>query len=245
MSRVWQWIVQNKVLLFDGMVGSALLAVCAFLLKKLFPSHTPQVIVPPTISPTFDFSQRPSASKALERPTLPPPQERRPPEVESLTPRICSVEEQRHFGLIESGKSFIPRAVVATFRTKKLSSDNRSPDVTARLLYRSVEMSKDIHRVNHGMWLGETYNSAKINFTDTKEVVLLVQRDGCKCIAIQDNRHDLSKYNEPTIFEFPSALESVYVDVTLVDDRFGALITYTYEIHTKPLGVYEIIRGGR
>jgi hypothetical protein len=53
------------------------------------------------------------------------------------------------------------------------------------------------------------------------------------------------KFNEPTTFQFGTTLDSIHVDVTLVDERFGALITYTYKIHTKPLVVEEIIRGGR
>ena len=106
------------------------------------------------------------------------------------------------------------------------------------------EVSKDIHRVNHAMRLGENYNSSKITLTDTKEVILLMQKDG-KDVAIQDNRHEPNKYGEPTVCVFPTVLESIHVDVTLVDERFGALITYTYKIRMSTLAIDEIIRGGR
>jgi hypothetical protein len=103
------------------------------------------------------------------------------------------------------------------------------------------EIQKEIHRVNYGTWLDEDFNSAEMALTDTKELILLVKEDE-RCVAVQDNRHSVSKRDPPSFYEFIATLNAFYVDVTLVHDRYGALISYTYEIETNPLVVREIIR---
>jgi hypothetical protein len=82
-----------------------------------------------------------------------------------------------------------------------------------------------------------------MGIADTKEVLLLVSKDGV-WVALQDNRKSVARRDPASIFEFPRDLESVYVDVTLVDEVFGPIITYAYELKNNPLGVFEIIRGG-
>jgi hypothetical protein len=173
---------------------------------------------------------------------------KRGPELFSLRPRICSVEEYQG-GVREGGDSFYPRAIVATFRMKTPASDDDEANITARLTYRTVtdlsfrQVSNEIHRVNYAMWLNEDFNSVNMGIVDTKEVLLLVSKDG-RCVALQDNRRSVARNDPTSVFEFSSTLESMLVDVTLVDEVHGPIITYTYELKTKPLAVAEIIRGG-
>lgn len=91
------------------------------------------------------------------------------------------------------------------------------------------------------MWVDEDFNSIEFTLTDTKELILAVEGEG-KCIAIQDNRHSVSKFKQPSVYEFGKGVDSFFVDVTLVDEFYGAIITYTYKIEINPLKVHEIIR---
>jgi hypothetical protein len=168
------------------------------------------------------------------------------PVLRSLRPRICFVTESEDgYGFIEGGDSL--RAVIATFRMYKPSADPRGTQVIARLSYQTKsdygirESLEEVHRINHGMWIDEGFNSTEFTLTDTKELILAVAGEG-KCIAIQDNRHSVSKFKEPSVYEFGKGVEEFFVDVTLVDEFYGAIITYTYKIEIKPLKVSEIIR---
>ena len=128
-------------------------------------------------------------------------------------------------------------------------SDDDEANITARLTYRTVsdvgfrQVSREIHRVNYGMRLHEDFNFVNVGIADTKEVLLLLQTNGV-CVALQDNRRSVARNDPASAFQFPSDLESMYVDVTLVDEVCDPIITYTYELKTKPLAVAEVIRGG-
>jgi hypothetical protein len=93
--------------------------------------------------------------------------------------------------------------------------------------------------VNHATWIDEDLNSVTFTLTNTKELILVMGADEA-FVAVQDNRHSLSKQKEP--FYFALDVDECFVDVTLVDEIYGPLITYTYKIRTKPLKVDEIIR---
>jgi hypothetical protein len=129
----------------------------------------------------------------------------------------------------------------------KPSADPRGTQVIARLSYRTKsdfgirETLEEAHRVNQGMWVDEGFNSIEFTLTDTKELILAVEGEG-KCIAIQDNRHGLSKFKQPSVYEFGKDVDAFFVDVTLVDEFYGAIITYTYKVEIEPLKVHEIIR---
>jgi len=129
----------------------------------------------------------------------------------------------------------------------KPSADPRGTHVIARLSYRTKsdfgirETLEEVYRANQGMWLDENFNSVEFTLTDTKELILTVEGEG-KCIAIQDNRHSASKFKQPSVYELNRAVDEFFVDVTLVDEFYGAIITYTYKIEIKPLKVSEILR---
>ncbi len=168
------------------------------------------------------------------------------PVLRSLPPRICFVTVgEDGYGFIEDGDSH--RAVIATFRMYKPSADPRGTQVIARLSYRTKsdfgirETFEEVYRANQGMWLDEGFNSIEFTLTDTKELILAVEAEG-KCIAIQDNRHSVSKFKQPSLYQFGKDVDAFFVDVTLVDEFYGAIITYTYKIEINPLKVHEIIR---
>lgn len=245
MSVFLEWLARNKEWVFSG-VGVAIALAAWQIFSRLFRSK-PTPSAPITVSPNINLSQRftlPGSEKASQSDVKP----KRGPELFSLRPRICSVEEHEG-GVREGGDSFYPRAVVATFRMKSPPSDDDEANITARLTYRTVadlgfhQVSNEIHRVNYAMWLDEDFNFANMGIADTKEVVLLVNLDGV-CVALQDNRQSVARRDRASLFQFPADLESMNVDVTLVDEVFGPIITYTYELKTNPLAVAEIIRGG-
>ena len=169
------------------------------------------------------------------------------PHLYTLHPRICSITDREGGGFKESGDSLRTRAVVATFRMAKPSADGRSTHITARLSYRITteigvrEISTEIHRVNYGAWLDEDFNSTEMTLTDTKELILLVKENET-CVAVQDNRHSVSKRDSPSFHQFVASLSEFYVDVMLVHDKYGVLISYTYLLETNPLAVREIMR---
>jgi len=144
---------------------------------------------------------------------------------------------------MEGGQS--DRAVVATFRMSKPSADPRGTNITARLSFQIRsdiglrEEFQEIGRVNYAVWLGEESNSAHFLLSDTKEVILAIATNG-KVAAVQDNRHSISRLNEPSYFEIEPA--TFFVVVTLVDEIYGPLITYCYKIETDPLKISEIIQ---
>ncbi len=129
---------------------------------------------------------------------------------------------------------------------RTLPAKGRSVYLTARLTYRTSpdaffgEAPQVLHRVHYGMWLGEDYNSVSLNLTDTRELVLTISFGG-KCVAVRDNRHSVSKHDEPSYFEIPEELKSFLVDVALLDEQLGQLDSFTFEITTNPLGVHPII----
>jgi hypothetical protein len=133
---------------------------------------------------------------------------------------------------------------------KTPASDDDEANITARLDYRTVtdlgfrQVPNDIHRVNYGMWLNEDFNFVNMGIADTKEVVLLVAGSDGVFVALQDNRQGITRRDPTSVFQFPANLESMLVDVTLVDENHGPIIKYTYKLRTNPLAVAEIIRGG-
>jgi hypothetical protein len=246
MSAFLDWLARNKEWVFSGVGVAVVLAVWQIVSKVFASKSTPPLMVLPNIN----VSQQVTLPSVPEKaPSLPSDiRPKRGPELFSLRPRICTVEEHQG-GVREGGDSFYPRAVVATFRMKALPSDDDEANVTARLTYRTVtdlgfrQVSTEIHRVNYAMWLNEDFNSVNIGIADTKEVLLLASKDGT-CVALQDNRRSVAQSDPASVFEFPSTLESMLVDVTLVDEVRGPIITYTYELKSNPLAVAEIIRGG-
>jgi hypothetical protein len=248
---MWNWFVQNKEWLLSGIVIAVLGVIWSIIKSFLEDKSSNAVIRAPviTVSPTIHFpkdvSSAPTSGEAAH--VSGEADEDKRPKLYSLHPRICSVTVRYNgSGFAESGESFEPRAAIATFRMAKPSADGNDTYITARLSYRMVadvgwrEASKEIHRVNNGAWLNEDYNSVEMGLPDTKEVILFLRNTG-RCFAVQDNRHSVAKYGSPTIYEFSSTIETLFVDVLLVDDKYGTLITYTYEIKTDPLTVSEII----
>jgi hypothetical protein len=203
-----------------------------------------------TVAPVFNMPHA-MADTLYKPPTIPlaqPAEKGRHggPVLRSLPPRTCFVSESEDgYGFTEGGDSLI--AVVATFRMYEPSADPRGTQVTARLSYRTKsdfgirETLEEVHRVNHGMWIDEGFNSIEFTLTDTKELILALEGGG-KCIAIQDNRHSVNRFKQPSVYEFGKDVDAFFVDVTLVDEFYGAIITYTYKIEVKPLKVFEIIR---
>jgi hypothetical protein len=267
---MWDWIVQNKQWVFSG-AGVSIIAAVLWFLSKLFrpepktpapTSASNSVVQAPVISvaPVFHSSypaESPQVTKpdAQIAPTLParrtPPEEDDPgPKLYSLPPRIVGVSEkdvEEGTGILEGGEAL--RAVVATFRMKKPSTDGHATYVTARLSYRTTEniigreISREIHRVNYGTWVEEEFNFVEMTLTDTKELVLVLQATGdAQCVAVQDNRHSTTKYNGLAFHKLEPHADSFFVDVTLVDANYGPVITYTYKIEVDPLKVHEIIR---
>ncbi|MGA8220560.1 MAG: hypothetical protein WB780_02825 [Candidatus Acidiferrales bacterium] len=202
-----------------------------------------------TVSPTFNLPQLVIApenpqkkSPATAVPRSADRVETNRPELYSLKPRICFVTDEDD-GFTEGGN--VVRAVLATFRMRKPSSDRRGTNIAARLSYQTTsnigtrQSWTEFGRVNHGNWLDEDFNSVGFTLTNTKELILAMELEQT-LVAVQDNRHSVSKRKEPSYF----ALEATkfFVLVTLVDEISGPLITYTYEIRTNPLTVAEIIR---
>jgi|GEM_PF-6210127 len=265
---MWDWIVQNKQWVFSGAGVSIIAAVLWFLNKLLRPepkTPTPasnSVVQAPVISvaPVFHLphaAESPQVTKPDTQitPTLPtrhtPPEENDPgPKLYSLPPRIIGVSEkdvEEGTGILEGGEAL--RAVVATFRMKKPSTDGHDTYVTARLSYRTTEeivgreVSREIHRVNYGTWVDEEFNFVEMTLTDTKELVLVLQVPGdAQCVAVQDNRHSTAKYNGLAYQKLEPHADSFFIDVTLVDAKYGPVIAYTYKIEVDPLKVHEIIR---
>ncbi len=256
-DRMWNWLAQNKEWVFSG-VGLTVIAVGCWLVKRIFTrtftaSPTNNVTQAPVINvaPLFNLphttSEKPkieSSAASTARPDVEGQDGR--PVLRSLPPRISFVTESEYgYGFIEGGDSL--RAVIATFRMYKPSADPRGTQVIARLSYRTKfdfgirETLEEVHRVNQGMWLDEGFNSIEFTLTDTKELILAVEGES-KCLAIQDNRHSVSKFKQPSVYEFGKDVDAFSVDVTLVDEFYGAIITYTYEVEINPLKVHEIIR---
>jgi hypothetical protein len=259
---MWNWLALNKQWVFSG-VGLTVLAVGWWIVKWIFKgrhatrhvaasptnsvTQAPVITVAPIIhlSPTASEKLKNESTADLTASTAKEGQEG-VPVLRSLPPRICFVTEREDGdGFTEGGNSL--RAVVATFRMYKPSTDPRGTQVTARLSYRTKsdfgirESWEEVYRVNYGMWIDEGFNSIEFTLTDTKELILAVEGDG-KCIAIQDNRHSLTKFKQPSVHVFRKEVDAFFVDVTLVDEFYGAVITYTYKIETSPLRVHEIIR---
>ena len=249
---MWAWLSQNKEWVFSG-AGIAALGVLWWFWKRLSANSTgnnvtqaPQV----TISPTFTLSQTTVAPDTSQKvsPLFAPPRtaaeaEEGRPTLYSLPPRICFVDDHDAYVFREGGTT--ARAVVATFRMAKPSVDRRGTNITARLSFRTAsvvgfrEVPKEIGRVNYGIWIGEEFNSVAFTLTDTKELILAMGVEG-HFVAVQDNRHGVGKFHEPSYFDIEP--KTFFVDVILVDEIYGSLITYTYEIDTDPLKVSEIIR---
>lgn len=240
---------------YQWVIGVVLVPIIAIIIKHWLDSSrkaaTNTVTQSPaiTVSPTFNLSQAIVAPEApkKESPTTAVSRsadrvEDGKPELHSLVPRICFVTDEND-GFTEGGNA--ARAVLATFRMRKPSSDRRGTNITARLSYQTKsemgtrEIWKEFGRVNHGNWLDEDFNSVTFTLTNTKELILALELEQT-LVAIQDNRHSVSKRKEPSYFALET--DRFFVLATLVDEIYGPLITYTYEIRTKPLKVFEIIR---
>jgi hypothetical protein len=261
------WIVQNRQWLFSG-AGISIIGASLWLLKKLLRPEpkTPQpppinnsVVQAPVISvaPVFHLPHQ-ASSPPEPTPTLPPTEEVDPrPKLYTLEPRIINVTlkdvgeddgglDEEDAGIFEGGDGVL-KAVVATFRMKQRSADGHTTYLTARLTYRVTEdvyvreIPREIHRVNHGVWLGEEFNSVEMDLTDTKEVVLVLHAGG-EFVAVQDNRHSVSKYKEFTPHKLEPNADSFFVDVAVIDSNHGFVTSYTYKIDLDPLKVHEIIR---
>jgi hypothetical protein len=173
------------------------------------------------------------------------------PKLYSLPPRIVRVseryEEGEHeaYGLTQGGETL--QAVVATFRMQKPAEDSLDVYVTGRLSYRTVsqvagkDIATEIHRINYATWLEEDFNFVEMTLTDTKELVLLVVADDTY-IAVQDNRRSRERYKPLSYQEVEVDGDGIFIDVTLVGDGHGNIITYTYKVRPQPLKVHEIIR---
>jgi hypothetical protein len=247
---MWPWIVENKEWVFSG-IGVTVLAVLWWLLRKLFPRAAASNIVTQapvvTVSPTFNLSPTLTPAKDPEKkPTTDAPArsaqevEAGRPNLYSLPPRIWFASENGTFGFEEGGET--TRAAIATFRMAKPGSDRRGTHITARLSYRIAGargISDEFCRVNYGVWIEEDFNSVTFTLTDTKELILVWEANG-KLLAIQDNRHSVSKFKEPSYYEL--AQDEFFINVTLVDEIYGTLITYTYKVESDPFKVSEIIR---
>jgi hypothetical protein len=247
MSAILDWLARNKEWVFSGFGVAVALTVWQIYVKFFGSKPAPPPII---VAPNINFSQQVALPSIPEKATSLPSdiKPKHGPQLYSLPPRICSVEDHEG-GVREGGDTLYPRAVVATFRMKTPPSDDDEANITARLTYRTVDdlgfrqVSKEIHRVNYGMWLNEDFNFVSMGIADTKEVLLLVNHDGM-CVALQDNRRSVARRDPASVFQFPSDLESMFVDVTLLDDMYGPIITYTYELKINPLRVFQIIRGG-
>lgn len=212
------------------------------------------------VSPTFNVSQAIHGADDANHPapltSATPPSDSgddskdRGPRLYSLPPRICELNLSSEWGPFTEGRNAggaVMKAIVATFRMAKLSADRRGTFITARLSYREEEHFgiradfREFHRVNQGAWVDEEFNSAEMTLTDTKELILVLE-DGGKFAAVQDNRHGVSKNAGLLVRALEPRGESFFVDVTLVDEYFGPIITYTYRIDANPLRVHEIIR---
>ena len=273
---MWNWIVVNKQWFFSG-AGISILALGWWFVRKIWvhgPSaaapvqtNTNSVVQSPVINvnlsqplpsePKIELPRIQSPASSAPKPMRPPdpePEEEPDlrPQIYSLPPRITHVSENNdpengNGGIVEGGDSL--RAVVATFRMKRPSSDGNDTYLTARLSFRTREniiirdIEKEIHRVNHGTWLDEEYNLVKMRITDTKELVLVMQAEGdVTCLAVQDNRHSASRYNGLAYHRLEPHDGSFFVDVTLVDGNHGPVVTYSYKVDVDPLKVHEIIR---
>jgi hypothetical protein len=262
------WIVQNRQWLFSG-AGISIIGASLWLLKKLFrpepkppqpaPINNNSVVQAPVISVAPVFHLPHQASPPPEpTPTPPPTEEIDPrPRLYTLEPRIINVTirdvgeddgelDEVEAGIFEGGDGVL-KAVVATFRMKQPSADRHTTYLTARLTYRVTEkfydreIPQEIHRVNHGVWLGEEFNFVEMDLTDTKEVVLVLYTAG-QFVAVQDNRHSISKYKEFTPHKLEPNADSFFVDVAVIDSIHGFVTSYTYKIDLDPLKVHEIIR---
>ncbi len=250
---MWPWIAQNKEWVFSG-AGIAVFAGLWWLFKKLFSSPPAATTVTQapivTVSPTFNLSQTSLAPEntKTEFVTAAPMRsaeeaEAARPTLYSLPPRIWFVRECEAYGFTQGGDA--SRAAVATFRMAKPGADRRGTHITARLSYRTKSdadlggISKEIGRVNYGAWIDQDFNSATFTLTDTHELILVWKENG-NFVAVQDNRHSISKFKEPSYYEL--AEHEFFVNVTLVDEIYGSLITYTYKVETNPFKVSEIIR---
>jgi len=265
---MWQWIVQNRQWLFSG-AGISVLAVGYWLLKRLLSSRGRGHLSPlpaansvtqaPVINVSL-FNDLSSSKESQKQSSVPISRAPAPtndavagaredswPRLYSLPPRICFVGESdagRGTGLTEGGDS--SRAVIATFRMQRAAAEGQDTYITARLSYRTTgeiggrEISKEFLRVDYGTWLDEDFNFVEMTLTDTKELVIVLAGNG-KYLAVQDNRHSVMKDNGllPRVVQ-PYA-DAFFVDVTLVDSKYGVLIIYTYKVETNPLAVHEII----
>ncbi len=263
---MWNWIAQNKEWLFSG-AGLTALGILLWFIKRYFQSMGQPASNSVTQAPINSVTQSPvihvnvsQGSLLLEEtkkesPLIPPApatfhraptkkEEDGSPILYSLPPRIGFVSEKESSGLIDGG-DFL-KAVIATFRMKKPSASGQGTYITARLSYRTTtdiglrNIEKEIHRVNYGTWIDEEFNFVEMTLADTKELILILHANE-KCVAVQDNRHSVNKYNGLSYDELMPDDDAFFVDVTLVDSSHGALITYSYKIETDPLKVHEII----
>jgi hypothetical protein len=169
------------------------------------------------------------------------------PALYSLPPRITFVQFSGRT-LTEGEGEYAFRAVLATFRMSKPPTKQPEAYITARLSYRTMpqvldlhEVSTEIARVDHGIWLYEDFNFIEMTVTDTKEVLLVLNSDKT-CVAVQDNRHSVEKCNPPAFRQLTFPEGAFFVDVILVDSERGPLIAYSYKITVAPFGVHELIR---
>jgi hypothetical protein len=244
-QSIWQWVTSNK--LFEG-AAAALLSLIGIIIKKL--SKTPdrparvaasRVSVPIQIN---NFPNAPSPIDSVRRTTTAPEDpalNSQRPEIVSIQPRICSIEDEPHdeYGFIENvgGKTQI---AVATFQ-RGGDPFRGSLHLTARIRYWTIPRDinlpmKEIARVKNGPWLEEEYNAAIMNLPDTKEVVLALHGEG-DIAVVQDNRFGLHNNRGFHLVPIPEGYDQIYASLDVVDEKFGRLSYDCFRIGRAPFQI--------
>ena len=224
------WLTQNRHWMFPG-IGVLGLVVLWWSFRRLSGISSG--------SSEFRSSQSETSANPAGMPVIAKVEK---PKTYSLDPRICYVREGESGGLTEGGDSV--KAALAAFRMTN-SSAERDTRITAHLLFYSTattgdeEISTEIGRVNYGLWIDENLNSARFDTGDTKEL-MLVMGEGGQFVAVQDNRHESNNLGAPSYWELEP--DTFFIDVTLADEVYGALATYTYKVIKEPLKITRIIR---
>jgi len=97
---------------------------------------------------------------------------------------------------------------------------------------------KDLRYVNNGVFLGADFNSIEMMMAVTGELVIAIDSMGV-WHAAQDNRHGVDD-NRGIKLDRLDGLEKheFFADVSLVNERYGILGKWTYEV--KPPNVVEV-----
>lgn len=149
------------------------------------------------------------------------------PNVVALPPRLAYVQATESGGLIEyagvGGRSDqILVAALAGFRNspRPAGHDPSIESATAHLTYFDSR-GTEVQRVNHGMWVGEDFNSTDMLVGQTRELILAVWSESDQVTALDDRRESTEKYLPLLPRPLPKERELNVTTELFVEDENG------------------------